>query len=75
MVAAGGAGGGGAPPGSTVIRLTPEEAAAVDRLAGMGFDRNTVIQAYIACDKNEEMAANMLLEGVSRQTDRLGGDG
>lgn len=64
--AAGGMGGGG--PGTTVVRLTADEAAAVDRLCAMGFERNTVLQAYLACDKNEELAANMLLEGVSEDS-------
>jgi len=58
----GGGGGGGAPPGSQVIRLTEEEGAAVDRLASLGFDRNMAAQAYLACDKNEEMAANFLFD-------------
>ena len=61
----GGAGGGqgGAPPGAQVLRLSEEEMAAVDRLAGMGFDRSEAAQAYLACDKNEELAANLLMDG------------
>uniref|UniRef100_A0A7S4S2J1 UV excision repair protein RAD23 n=1 Tax=Alexandrium monilatum TaxID=311494 RepID=A0A7S4S2J1_9DINO len=64
MLAAGGGGGGGGPggaPGQTV-RLTEEERAAVGRLEALGFDRNMAIQAYLACDKNEEMAANFLFD-------------
>ncbi|CAK4679587.1 unnamed protein product [Aphanomyces euteiches] len=57
------AGGGvGAP---TRIHLTEEEAAAVGRLCDMGFDRNEVIQAYLACDKNEALAANFLMDSMS----------
>jgi UV excision repair protein RAD23 len=57
----GGGAGGGDPPG--VVRLTAEEMAAVDRLTAMGFDRNSAAQAYLACDKNEELAANLLMDG------------
>lgn len=46
-----------------VLRLSEEEMAAVDRLASMGFDRTEAAQAYIACDKNEELAANLLMDG------------
>ena len=58
---------GGMPPegagAGQVLRLSEEEMAAVDRLASMGFDRTEAAQAYIACDKNEELAANLLMDG------------
>ena len=54
---------GGAPPGAQVVRLTREEMEAVDRLADMGFDRTEAAQAYLACDKNEALAANLLMDG------------
>ncbi|TMW56205.1 hypothetical protein Poli38472_008853 [Pythium oligandrum] len=72
MASMGGAGGaGGAPPGATRIMLTEEEAAAVDRLCSMGFDRSEVVQAYLACDKNETLAANFLMDNM----DNFGGGG
>jgi UV excision repair protein RAD23 len=49
------------PPG--VIRLTHEEMAAVNRLMALGFSQQQAAQAYLACDKNEDLAANLLLEG------------
>lgn len=65
-----GAGGSGAsgrpgagPGGPQVLELNQEEMAAVDRLADMGFDRTDAAQAYIACDKNEALAANLLMDG------------
>jgi len=61
----GGAPGGGAPgqpAQENVIRLTEEEGAAVDRLAEMGFEKHEAAQAYLACDKNEMLAANFLFE-------------
>lgn len=40
--------------------LSAGEKQAVDRLCELGFERVLVIQIYLACDKNEEVAANML---------------
>eukprot|EP01105_Mastigella_eilhardi_P028600 TRINITY_DN9551_c0_g1_i1.p1 TRINITY_DN9551_c0_g1~~TRINITY_DN9551_c0_g1_i1.p1 ORF type:complete len:299 (-),score=103.10 TRINITY_DN9551_c0_g1_i1:103-999(-) len=41
--------------------LTTAEKTAVQRLMALGFDEAVATQAYIACDKNEEYAANWLL--------------
>jgi UV excision repair protein RAD23 len=60
----GGGGGPGGPGGATVLRLTDEEMAAVDRLTEMGFDRAEAAQAFLACDKNEALAANLLMDSM-----------
>jgi len=60
MAASGG--GGGGMPGATRIELTAAEGAAVRRLQDLGFSQQQALEAYLACDRNEEMAANYLFE-------------
>jgi UV excision repair protein RAD23 len=59
--AAGGAG--GRRGGQNVVRLTQEEMDAVTRLTELGFDQQDAAMAYLACDKNEALAANLLMDG------------
>ncbi|XP_005179231.1 UV excision repair protein RAD23 homolog B [Musca domestica] len=55
-------GGVGSEPREDVVEiiLTEEEKQAVDRLVALGFPREIVLQAYIACEKNEEQTADFL---------------
>jgi UV excision repair protein RAD23 len=49
--------------GTIRVDLTPEDRVIINRLKELGnFNEADVIQAYFACDKNEEMTANYLFE-------------
>lgn len=80
MQAMGGGGGdfggmmGGGGGGAQVLRLSEEEMAAVDRLTEMGFDRAEAAQAFLACDKNEALAANLLMDSMGDGGFGFGGD-
>jgi len=57
------------------IVVTPEENEAILRLEGMGFDRALVLEVFFACNKNEQLAANYLLDHMHEfdNDDALGG--
>jgi UV excision repair protein RAD23 len=42
--------------------VTPEEKAAIDRIAAFGFDKIDSLEAYLCCGKDENLAVNYLLE-------------
>ncbi len=51
-----------APDNRQYITVTPEEEAAINRLVALGFDHSLAVEAFFACDKNEELAANYLFD-------------
>lgn len=50
--------------GQVRIPLTEEDQRAIERLCELGFEQNYVIQVYLACDKNEEVAADILFRDI-----------
>lgn len=55
------------PSGAQVLQVSEEDRQAIERLESMGFGRAHVVEAFFACDKNEELAANYLLEHLNDQ--------
>ncbi|KAL5222707.1 hypothetical protein ABZP36_027420 [Zizania latifolia] len=51
------------------VAVTPEENEAIQRLEQMGFDRDLVLEVFFACNKDEQLAANYLLDHMGEFDD------
>lgn len=56
------------PPGS--ISVSPAEMESINNLVQLGFTKERAAEAFFACDKNEEMAANFLFEAGAMDEDQ-----
>ena len=51
------------------VAVTPEENEAIQRLEQMGFDRDLVLEVFFACNKDEQLAANYLVDHMNEFDD------
>lgn len=67
------------PGGVSYIQVSPEEREQIERLESlvgpMGVSRAAVLEAWLACDRNEELAANYILSNLEEYTQEQGEGG
>ena len=51
-------------PEASGIQVTPEDRTVIRRLRNLGFSQEHATQAYFACDKDEKMAADFLMDNA-----------
>ncbi|EDV93052.1 GH18491 [Drosophila grimshawi] len=51
----------------TAADLSSDDEAAVERLMALGFERDVVVPVYLACDKNEELTADLLFRDTDEE--------
>jgi len=61
--------------GVMTISITPQDREAINRLMGLGFPESLAVEAYLACDKNEELAANYILARMEEFNQEAGQGG
>lgn len=49
----------------TIINFTPSEIDDINDMISMGFSENDILQIYIMCNRNKEVAVNILLENFN----------
>ncbi|TKR58486.1 hypothetical protein L596_029925 [Steinernema carpocapsae] len=54
-------------PGVVRVSLTPVEAAAVQRIRSMGFPEQLVMEAFIVCNRDEDLTINYILARLDDQ--------
>jgi UV excision repair protein RAD23 len=48
--------------GEGQVEISEDDNAAIERLVALGFPFELCAEAFFACEKNEEMAANLLFD-------------